>query len=252
MDLHVPQYLFGFTAAAEAILLVAILLLIWYGVARLAPGGRERRISAAILSAGLLGWFALTTYLGQQNFYWAPRNPTVPLILVGVVVPIVIGLALLTHSRRFVRLLDALPVSWLVGVQFYRVLGGIFLVLWLDAEVPWQFALPAGVGDVATGIFAVVVAGMLARKSWRAASAAYAWCLFGIADLVVALSMGALTSPGRIQLLASEAPNSLISAYPLVMIPTFAVPVSVILHGLTIWKLRRMQADAPTNQAIHA
>ena len=64
--------------------------------------------------------------------------------------------------------------------------------------------------------------------------------------------MGALTSPGRIQLLASEAPNSLISAYPLVMIPTFAVPVSVILHGLTIWKLRRMQADAPTNQAIHA
>ncbi|MDA0230307.1 MAG: hypothetical protein O3B21_08965 [Proteobacteria bacterium] len=64
--------------------------------------------------------------------------------------------------------------------------------------------------------------------------------------------MGALTSPGRIQLLANDAPNALISAYPLVMIPTFAVPLSIILPGLCIWKLRRMRADRQTAQAVPA
>jgi len=84
-----------------------------------------------------LGWFALATNLGHQNFYWAPRSPTVPLILFEIVVPIATGLALLTRSGRIARLLDALPLTWLVGVQFYRVLGGIFLVLWWDAALPW-------------------------------------------------------------------------------------------------------------------
>ena len=155
-----------------------------------------------------------------------------------------IGLVLLTRSARIARLLDALPMSWLVGVQFYRVLGGVFLVLWSAGYLPWQFALPAGIGDIATGILAVVVAGMLASKASGAHRAAYAWCLFGIADLVVAVSMGTLTSPGRTHFVALDAPNMLVSAYPLVMIPTFAVPVSIILHGVCLWKLRRSHSMA--------
>jgi hypothetical protein len=225
-------------------LLAAILMVTWFGAARMVSHRLERLTVAGFLSAALLAWFALAVYLGRENIYWAGDNPTVPTILFGVVAPIAIGLVLLKRSARIAQLLDALPLSWLVGVQFYRVLGGVFLVLWSDGRVPWQFALPAGIGDVATGILAIAVAVMLARKSRRAPGAAYAWCLFGIADLAVALGMGALTSPGRINFLASDAPNTLILAYPLVMIPTFAVPVSVILHVLCLWKLSRMRAGA--------
>src|SRR5258707_8663540 len=46
----------------------------------------------------------------------------------------------------------------------YRVAGGIFLVLWAGGRLPWQFALPAGIGDVTTGIVAVVVAALLAQN----------------------------------------------------------------------------------------
>ena len=243
MDLPIPDYLFGFNAAAQAAVLASIFFLIWLGAARMPTRRSERVTTASILSVGLLGWFALAYYLGRQNVYWAPNNPTVPTIQFGILVPIVIGLVLLTRSTRTARLLDALPMSWLVGVQFYRVLGGVFLVLWSDGRLPWQFALPAGIGDIATGILAVVVAGMLAGKASGAHSAAYAWCLFGIADLVVAVSMGALTSPGRTHFVALDGSNVLISAYPLVMIPTFAVPVSIILHGVCLWKLRRFRSD---------
>jgi hypothetical protein len=51
--------------------------------------------------------------------------------------------------------------------------------------------------------------------------------------------MGAMTSPGRAHLLALDAPNLLVTAYPLVMVPTFAVPLALMLHGLVLWRLRR-------------
>jgi hypothetical protein len=55
--------------------------------------------------------------------------------------------------------------------------------------------------------------------------------------------MGALTSPGRPHLFAFDAPNLLISSYPLVMIPTFAVPLALMLHGIVLWRLRREMAS---------
>jgi hypothetical protein len=83
----------------------------------------------------------------------------------------------------------------------------------------------------------------LARNAIGAHRATYVWSLFGIADLVVAITVGAMTSPGRPHLLAFDAPNLLISSYPLVMIPTFAVPLALMLHGLVLWRLRHETAS---------
>src|SRR6516225_726493 len=96
----------------------------------------------------------------------------------------------------------AIPLHLLVAAQVDGVGGGSLLVLWADGRLPWQFALPAGIGDVTTGIVAVVVAAQLARNALGAYRATYAWCLFGIADLVVAIAMGAMTSPGQAHFLA--------------------------------------------------
>jgi hypothetical protein len=244
MELNIPNYLFGFNMVASALLLASVLCLIWFGAARMPVRISERITTAGTLSIALLGWFALAEILGRQNIYWSVNNPTVPVILFAILIPIAVGLFLLVRSARVARLVDALPMSWLVGVQFYRVLGFMFLVLWWRGHLPWRFALPAGVGDIATGVLALVVAGMLASRVSGAYSAAYAWCLFGIADLVVAISTGALTSPGRTHFLSLDAPNMLVTAYPLVMIPTFAVPLSIILHGLCLWKLRRVRGLA--------
>lgn len=50
--------------------------------------------------------------------------------------------------------------------------------------------------------------------------------------------MGALTSPGLPHLLALDTPNLLITSYPLVMVPTFAVPLALMLHGLVLLRLK--------------
>ncbi len=59
---------------------------------------------------------------------------------------------------------------------------------------------------------------------------------------MVAIALGALTLPGRTLIVASDALNFLVTAYPLVMISTFAVPLSIILHVMCLWKLRRAGA----------
>jgi len=163
-----------------------------------------------------------------------------PPILFAALLPVVIGLWLIFRSKAMAKIVDATPLSWLVAAQIYRVIGAIFLVLWGVGQLPWQFAFPAGGGDVLVGVVAIPVARAAGKGSKASTTAAYAWNVLGIADFVVAFGTGFLTSPTPFQMLALNHPNLLVSRFPLVMIPAFMVPLSSIMHGICLWKLRRM------------
>lgn len=239
MTPQIPGYLLSFELIARAFVTIIALGLIWLGAARMPASPKSRYATAGVLSAELIGWLAVAQYLGAANLYFASTETAAPTILFGLLIPLAVAAIALWQSENVAKLVSAIPLHWLVAAQVYRVAGGIFLVLWAAGRMPWQFALPAGIGDVATGIVSVVVAAQLARDAVGAHRATYAWCLFGIADLVVAIAMGAMTSPGWPHLLALDAPNLLISSYPLVMVPTFAVPLALMLHGLVLLRLRR-------------
>jgi hypothetical protein len=243
---QIPGYLSSLESILRPLVMTIALGLIWMGAARMPASPKSRYTTAGVLSVAFIGWEAVASYLGAANTYLATieNPPAVPTILFGLLIPLAIAAIALWRSESIARLVSAIPLHWIVAAQVYRVAGGIFLVLWADGRLPWQFALPAGTGDVATGIGAVVVAAQLARNAIGARRATYAWCLFGIADLVVAITMGAMTSPGPAHLLAFDAPNLLMTAYPLVMVPTFAVPLALMLHGLVLLRLRRETAPA--------
>ena len=238
----VPDYLVTFEAAIRPLVTAIALGLVWIGAIRMEGPAQSRYAIAAALSVILMAWLAVAHYLGSANAYAATSETAAPTLLFGLLIPLMTAAVGLRLSGRIASLVSAIPLHWIVAAQVYRIGGGIFLILWADGRLPWQFALPAGIGDVTTGCAAVVMAAFLAQKAPGALRATYAWCLFGIADLVVALTMGAMTSPGRAHLLAFDAPNLLISSYPLVMVPTFAVPLALMLHGLVLWRLRRERA----------
>jgi hypothetical protein len=239
MTPQIPEYLMTFEATLRPFVAASGLGLIWIGATRMEGSAWSRYGTAGALSVVLLVWLAVAQYLGAANAYFATGENAVPTVLFGLLIPLMIAAVGVRLSHHIASLVSAIPLHWVVAAQVYRVGGGIFLVLWADGRLPWQFALPAGIGDVITGCLAVVVAALLARRSPGAQSAAFSWCLFGIADLVVAVAMGGMTSPGRIHFLALDAPNLLISSYPLVMVPTFAVPLALMLHGLVLWRLQR-------------
>jgi hypothetical protein len=239
----VPEYLATFDAAFQSLVTAVALGLIWIGATRMEGPAQSRYATAGALSVVLVAWLAVARYLGSANAYFASSEDAVPTLLLGLLIPLITAAVSLRLSGRIASLASAIPLHWLVAAQVYRIGGGIFIVLWADGRLPWQFALPAGIGDVTTGCFAVVLAVLLAQKAPSALRATYGWCLFGIADLVVAVTMGAMTSPGPAHLLAFDAPNLLISSYPLVMIPTFGVPLALMLHGLVLRRLRREGAS---------
>ena len=112
-------------------------------------------------------------------------------------------------------------------------IGSGFLVSWVRGVVPGVFALPAGIGDVITGLLALPVAYYLASRNGEAARSAIAWNIFGLLDFTIAVGIGLAIAPGPLQLLVSSIPNAVAGLYPTVLIPAFAVPSSILLqHAL--------------------
>jgi hypothetical protein len=133
----------------------------------------------------------------------------------------------------------AVEPGWLVGFQVFRVLGAVFLVRWASGTLPGAFALPAGIGDAGRGPGAArgaVAALRRARRIYRCGMVAR---VPGITDLALALTLGFLSSPTPFQRIAFDHPNTTIGTYPLVMIPAFAVPLSILLHALSLRQLAR-------------
>ncbi len=224
MSIAIPGYVEPAIGGAQLLMVLAVLGGLWLALGRTSLEAKERARSWALIAVPFLLWAALAWLLSVSGALEARPGVFVAPIAFAILLPTAIGAFLLTRSRRVAEILDAAPPAWLVGVQVYRVLGAVFLALLAQGLLPREFALPAGIGDVFIGASGLALAFWLASGSSLSRKAAYAWNIFGIADLVVAVATGFLTSPGPFHQLALDDPNMLISAYPLAMVPAFAVP----------------------------
>ncbi|HKW53105.1 MAG TPA: hypothetical protein VJO12_05390 [Stellaceae bacterium] len=228
------------STAARLGIYVAVLLGLWQALER-TPFAADRRLAVWLaIAIPLTLWLALAWSLAIEGaFRPVPGAGRVPRLPIAIFLPLIVGLPLLLRSRAIAAVLDATPAHWLVALQVYRILGGIFLVNWAHGTVAGIFAWPAGVGDMLTGIMALPVALALAAGSAGAWRAAVLWNIFGITDLAVAVTLGSLSSPGPVQLFGFGIPGAQLGTYPTVLTPAFAVPLSVLFHALSLRQLRR-------------
>jgi hypothetical protein len=204
--------------AVRLAVLAVILYGAWLAMARARFSGPARLTAWLAIAVPLLVW---------QSVVWWLALAGAPLLPLAIVLPPLIGLPILLKSNTIGEMLDATPPSWLVGLQVYRVFGSVFLTGWLAGSLPAISAVPAGAGDVLVGVLALPVALVLASQGRGALGAAVAWNVLGILDLVNAVALGALTTSGALP-------------YPLVLIPAFGVPLSVMLHAVSLRQLRRL------------
>ncbi|HZZ60420.1 MAG TPA: MFS transporter [Roseiarcus sp.] len=219
---------------------------LWLGLERADLTPAERRTTWLAVTIPYTLWFAVAWSAAINDVFGAVAAPlTVPLLPLAIFLPVIVGAPLLLLSKRVGRLLDAMPVTWLVALQLYRVFGSVFLAAGLRGALPGVFAVPAGIGDVLTGLFAVPAAIAVATGAAQGRRAAIAWNVFGLADFAVAITLGMITSPGPFQLIVPNVPSIGAGAYPSVLTPAFVVPSSILLHTLSLRQLaRRRQAEA--------
>ncbi|MGF6853720.1 MFS transporter [Paraburkholderia sp. CI3] len=224
---------------AHAVIAVGL----WLGLEStdLTPGQRRTTWLAVTIPYTL--WFAVAWSAAINGVFRTSTSPSpVPLLPLAIFLPVLIGAPLLLLSRRAGQVLDAMPVTWLVAIQLYRVFGSWALAASLRGEMPSVFALPAGIGDVLTGVFAVPAAIAVATGTAEGRKAAIIWNIFGLADFAIAVTMGVITSPGPFQLIVPNVPSIGAGAYPDVLTPAFVVPSSILLHALSLRQLFRRSA----------
>jgi hypothetical protein len=184
----------------------------------------------------LAAWLFAITLLAGNNFF---RNGVLPpRIPMAMVLTLAFGYLLLL-STSFRGIIAAIPQHWLIGVQTFRVLGGVFIVQYLQGELPALFAISAGVGDMLTGIFAPLVAYWLYSGKSYARGAAIAWNLFGMADLVNAVAIAVTTGGAGI-------------VFPIVLIPVNTLPRAFLIHSYSlIGLLRKTSRQSQSREAFH-
>ena len=229
----------GLPALAVRLMVQGLIALgLWLGLERtdLTPG--QRRTTWLAIMVPFTLWAAVAWTAAINGVFRTGASP-LPLLPSAIFLPVIIGAPLLLLSKRVGQLLDAMPTTWLVALQLYRVFGSQWLAYWLRGLLPGLWALPAGTGDVLTGLFAVSAAIAVANGTAEGRKAAILWNIFGFADLAVAITLGMIISPGPFQLIVLNGPSIGLDGYPNVLTPAFVVPGSILLHALSLRQLRR-------------
>ncbi|ORA35926.1 hypothetical protein [Mycobacterium aquaticum] len=223
-----------------------ICAMLWHGARGTGHGPRIAAVVALIAGASWAIWVFASAILAHADVYrFAPNKaqPWLPVamfsalaaVLLATRVPVVSGILAEPHAL------------WRLTVpQYFRVEGVVFVMAMALGTLPAAFALPAGLGDIATGIGAVYVARSIRRgvvghrATW--------FNILGLADLIVATTIGVAAAPGIAHVLSLYPTTEQLALLPLALIPTTVVPLAAALHVLSLRKIavRSAPTSVPT------
>lgn len=202
---------------------------------------KARRLSSAstavVWSLVVVWFFAVILLANDQFFVASPGRPPLTL-LAAATAPVLLflfGVSLSPAVREFALTVD---LKFATAVQAWRLGAYTFLILYSYGYLPGYFAWPAAIGDMFVGATAPLLLRRIDQAAFRQGKIFFLWNVFGILDLIIAVALGALGS-----LLADNAggisPTTIMSQLPLVLVPTFFLPMFLVLHLIAI--LQAMQ-----------
>jgi hypothetical protein len=230
-----PGYLWALTIAGIIAILATTCVVLYGGAVRAGLGRRRAALLAGSAAVLLGGWCAASAVIAGHGWYHTRLGHGVPWLPVAVAGSFGTLLAL----RQIPVVARALAAPGMANrlelPHTFRMLdGAAFLIIMALGHLPPLFALPAGIGDIAAGLAAPLVARSLAQGTGR--RAALWFNAFGLTDLAVALTLGAVTAYELIRVTPSGAP---ISELPLALVPTVGVPLLLVVHITSVAALAK-------------
>ena len=204
--------------------------------------GNGRRTRNLTVSA-LAGWFVAACVAGVMGSINEPTRP--PLVLLGFLVTPIVGFVIAyAAGASFRAFADGLSLPLLVGSHLWRFVGLGFVIAWLYGTLPAGFGIPEGFGDIIAAAGALALLPAL-RRGTAARGWLLAWNVWGFVDLVSAIMMGVLYSNGPLGLLsAGTVTTRLMVTFPVSLIPTFFVPLFLLVHALIFKRIAHLPNTA--------
>ena len=224
-SLVIIQILDGGAAMALAILAIAV-------VAR--TSSASGRLVLA-LGLAVAGWYGLISGIAAAGGFGGSGGSDLGLALLGLslLAPLAGGAAAMLASSSIRRLISKQDMQpGVIGMHSLRIIpGAVFLAMALLGVLPAAFAVPAGAGDILIGLIAASAATWL--RSGHLVRV-LAWNVLGVIDLVLAVTLGIMTSPGSPLAIGVIPTSSALLMPPLVVVPAFLVPFYLLLHMISL------------------
>lgn len=207
--------------------------------------GRDReknqtigRLPGPLTYTILIMWFGTVSIAIPAGAFESGGQLPLPLItsVAAPITTVVIGYGASSRFRRYVLSFD---LRFVLAAQLWRVVGIAFLFALAFDRLPPGFAVPAAVGDLATGVAALGVVLALGNGTLTRGRL-YAFTALGVGDLIVAILAGVLLRPPALDM------------WPLIIFPTFMVPAFAILHVVAVLQSRHSWEDRLNTYKIKA
>lgn len=203
---------------------------------------RRAGVAAAGFSAAWAAWIAASALLADAGAFRQSVSANRPWIGLAAGGALAAALAATAIPPIAAALSRPGSLARLTLPHVFRLAGGAFIAAMALGKLPAAFALPAGLGDIAVGLTAPVIARRLASGDSRGAT----WFnILGIADLAIAVSLGFLAGLGPGRLLHVFPSTAEVALLPLALIPTTAVPLAITLHIISLIRLHTRTAAQP-------
>jgi hypothetical protein len=200
---------------------------------------KNQRIQLALLAIITL-WLVGSITMSLLGLFNQPHKPPIYLgLFMGV--PVVGFLLAYAMSKSLREVLLAVPLWVVVLIHAGRLEAIFFVIDAITGVLPPRFGWSAGMGDIVAAIISIPLALSL-RQGHRSKGLSVvfiAWNILGLLDLFNAAILGVLYSPSVVGILSHPGLDSHAITYmPIVLIPTFYVPILILLHFLALRRRR--------------
>jgi hypothetical protein len=204
----------GATFTAIEMLLLAACLSVPVGIAAALSSRTGKSGTGFATSAVFLLWFLLVWELSRAGLFEGGSGGARWALALAAIVPLLGALLAgnLVGSRRLTALVRGHSLG---AAHLYRLSSATALAAWLSEALPAWVALPVGMGDPAIALLGAI----LGRRKFQLP----AWW-HGLGIAVAAYAVLAVSAAG-------SRSAYFFTLYPLVLIPAFLAPVSILLHA---------------------
>jgi hypothetical protein len=174
-------------------------------------------------------WFVVALFAGASGKVAALRPPAPQVVLLGLTLALVLAY---NFSRLFRDWTSQWDLRVLVALHLTRFVGAYFLLLNARGELPREFALPAGLGDIAVATLALIL--ITLRPAPERKRFCFLWNSLGLIDILFVIATATRLA------LRDPASMAALLRLPLSLLPTFLLPLIIASHFLIFVRLRQL------------
>ena len=195
------------------------------------PSHPHRRRWPRTVTGGLLVWLAAAVALGLSGLFYRAPAPVIGATNATLVTLALLAAFFIGPVRAWAR---TVPLRVLILYHTVRFVGIAFLILYANGTIPGAFAVPAGWGDIAVAVAALVVAftalPIVNQRRWWIV---LLWNALGLLDILLVLATGMRLGFADLEQMVW------ITTFPMSLLPTFIVPLVIATHVLIFVRLGR-------------